>query len=135
MLLGEEARHGLKPTNLTCWMPVNVFQKPRTGTSQVLERRLQNVSQSVTSCSFCFPANMVLGSYFPHDSSLKLYDCKRHLPTPVFCAFWGGKCSKVKKMLSQILKDMLIQLSSFLEVVTRSRSHHHQQHRVTVLDT
>lgn len=45
----EETRHGLKATLTEC------LEKPRTGMSQVLKKRLQNVPQLHP--ALCFPAN------------------------------------------------------------------------------
>lgn len=78
VLLGGR-RQGLK-ANLT-----EILEKPRTGMSQLLKD-----SRMCLNCIllFVFLQILVLRSCFPHDSSLKLYECKRHLPTSLLC-FYG----------------------------------------------
>lgn len=87
LLGGRETRHGLK-ANLTEF-------------GETKDRDEPSVKKDSRMCLdyillFVFLQILVLRSCFPHDSSLKLYNCKRHLPTSLLGFLWGARCFKVK---------------------------------------
>lgn len=87
LLGGRETRHGLK-ANLTEF-------------GETKDRDEPSVKKDSRMCLdyillFVFLQVLVPRSCFPHDSSLKLYNCKRHLPTSLLGFLWGARCFKVK---------------------------------------